>query len=212
MILQSLNVFLSRLAGILLLEPGCAAFIRIAQRSQRSSMLSRCLLTYLSVASARTQTLRLQRPTRQVPPGTAVEMFCDASPSAFLTVAQFFVPLVRIPGHNPRRRGSLNQRHWRIQLTKERWARPDSNRRPPPCEGSFGASTQRHNQLDHEPSHVSNVSLSTLELSFDFEDLREYVEGRKLGLSEHSVDWIERCARSIQSTECSDSPSFLPST
>ncbi|MGZ7194400.1 MAG: hypothetical protein ACXVIZ_10925 [Halobacteriota archaeon] len=49
--------------------------------------------------------------------------------------------------------------------------------------------------LDHSPQNSSNVSLSTLELSFDFEELRDYVERRKCGLSEHSVDWIERASK-----------------
>ena len=43
--------------------------------------------------------------------------------------------------------------------------------------------------------HYQNVSLSALELLFDFEELRDYVATRKVGLSEHSVDWIERAAQ-----------------
>ncbi len=48
---------------------------------------------------------------------------------------------------------------------------------------------------DHSPHRGSNVSLSTLELSFEFEQLRDYVERRKYGLSEYSVDWIERASQ-----------------
>ena len=62
------------------------------------------------------------------------------------------------------------------------------------------AFTRLHNQLDHEPSSVSNVSLSTLELTYDFEELRDYVEGRKFGLSENSVDWIERASLDLWHT------------
>ena len=39
--------------------------------------------------------------------------------------------------YNPRNRESLNGQFQCGRLVKERWARPDSNRRPPPCEGSF---------------------------------------------------------------------------
>ncbi|MGZ4904926.1 MAG: hypothetical protein ACXVIG_07345 [Halobacteriota archaeon] len=59
---------------------------------------------------------------------------------------------------------------------------------------SDASTRRRHNHLDHEPSAIANVSLGTLELSFDFEELRDYVEGRKCGLSEHSVDWIDRAS------------------
>ncbi|MGZ4922267.1 MAG: hypothetical protein ACXV3U_08795 [Halobacteriota archaeon] len=57
------------------------------------------------------------------------------------------------------------------------------------------ASTRcRHNHLDHEPSARAKVSLGTLELTFDVEELRYYVERRKCGFSEHSIDWIDRAS------------------
>ncbi|MGZ4865118.1 MAG: hypothetical protein ACXVI0_10105 [Halobacteriota archaeon] len=59
---------------------------------------------------------------------------------------------------------------------------------------SSASTRRRHNQLDHEPSARANVHLGTLELSFDFEELRDYVERRKSGLSEYSVDWIDRAS------------------
>ncbi|MGZ4922130.1 MAG: hypothetical protein ACXV3U_08075 [Halobacteriota archaeon] len=59
---------------------------------------------------------------------------------------------------------------------------------------SDASTRRRHNQLDHEPSATAKANLGTLGLSFDFEELRDYVEGRKCGLSEHSVDCIERAS------------------
>jgi hypothetical protein len=48
-----------------------------------------------------------------------------------------FMLIVLIFRHNPRKGESLNGRLQCGRLVKEQWARPDSNRRPSPCEGSF---------------------------------------------------------------------------
>ncbi|MGZ4852283.1 MAG: hypothetical protein ACXV3D_03725 [Halobacteriota archaeon] len=56
-------------------------------------------------------------------------------------------------------------------------------------------STRCPNHLDHSPSNSSNTSLATLELMFDRKELQDYVDKRKLGLTEHSIDWIERASK-----------------
>ncbi|MGZ7166648.1 MAG: hypothetical protein ACXVIL_11190 [Halobacteriota archaeon] len=56
-------------------------------------------------------------------------------------------------------------------------------------------STRCPNHLDHSPCHSSNISLSTLQLTFIWDELQDYVERRKFGLTDHSVDWIERASR-----------------
>jgi len=49
-------------------------------------------------------------------------------------VVQLFVLVVLLFRHDPRIRESPNGRLQCGRFVKERWARPDSNRRPPPCE------------------------------------------------------------------------------
>ncbi len=57
-------------------------------------------------------------------------------------------------------------------------------------------SNHLHNHLDHEPFLAPQV-LSELELPFNKEELIYYTERRKLGLSEYSVDWIDRAQKAV---------------
>ncbi|MGZ4881761.1 MAG: hypothetical protein ACXV7G_11980 [Halobacteriota archaeon] len=89
-------------------------------------------------------------------------------------------------------------------MTKERWARPDSNRRPPPCEGSSGLgrsadASRPRNQLDQSPP-LGHQALPELELPFTLDELADYAERRKYGLTHYSVDWINRSQKALWKT------------
>ena len=87
-------------------------------------------------------------------------------------------------------------------LPEKRWARPDSNRRPPPCKGDVIP-------LDHEPDNLlmsdwnvlklspksankSVVNLSSLELTFARTELESCTTARTQNIALKSVYWIEK--------------------
>ncbi|MGZ4861933.1 MAG: hypothetical protein ACXV2E_04015 [Halobacteriota archaeon] len=52
------------------------------------------------------------------------------------------------------------------------------------------------NQLDHAPS-LGHQALSELELPFTLDELTDYAERRKYGLTHYSVDWINRSQQAL---------------
>jgi len=54
-----------------------------------------------------------------------------------------------------------------------------------------------HNHLDHEKFSLAPQVLSELALPFRQEELISYAERRKYGLSEYSIDWIDRSQKVV---------------
>jgi hypothetical protein len=80
---------------------------------------------------------------------------------------------------------------------KTGWARPDSNRRPPPCKGELDCSVGQSDGASAKYQMLSSYQttgnhLSSLELYFDQKELQSYKESRIVGLSKKSINWIDK--------------------
>ena len=102
----------------------------------------------------------------------------------------------RVPLKNNRLKKSDSRVHYEAHVTVWEWARPDSNRRPPPCNGELDCSVGQsegafahYQMLSSYPTTGNHLNL--LELNFNLEELQSFNESRKVGLAKKSISWID---------------------
>ena len=90
---------------------------------------------------------------------------------------------------------------------KNQWARPDLNRRPPPCQRSFlelepllsfsTADCKAVKETKTGDERVPEGGLLSLELQYSHDELLSYTEYRKTELTRKSADWINRASNAF---------------